>query len=173
MSEQRAYTNGFTPQATRAMTEASMSAWMQITQQIVDHTFRSIGDQMELGRRMAGSRSIGEFLDAQTELSQRTVQTALECGRRITEAGQNMARGMTDCIAETVNVAAETTAQQARVTEEQFRATSDQTRNALKAAAREADEAVARAAKAQGGPSGNGPEAGKTDPARKASGAPR
>jgi hypothetical protein len=41
---------------------------------------------MEIGRRMASSRSIGEFLDAQAELGQRAIHAALECGRKISES---------------------------------------------------------------------------------------
>lgn len=151
MSEQRAFgASTFSPETTRAVADAGLAAWTQITQQIVDQTFRTIGTQMELGRRMAGSRSIGEFLDAQAELSQRTVQSVLECGRKITETGQQMTREVTGQLTDTVNVAAETTAQQARVAEEQFKATADQTRNVMKAAAREADEAVERARRNSG-----------------------
>ncbi len=171
MSEHRTYTTGFSPEAnpetTRAMTDIGMSAWMQITQQLVDHTFKTLGNQMELGRRMVGSRSISEFLDAQAELNQLTMQSAVECSRRITETGQHVAREVTDRIAETVHVAAENTAQQARATEEQFRATTDQAQNVMKTAAHETDEAVARAAKARAaGVGSEAPDPTKTDPNR-------
>jgi phasin family protein len=149
MSEQRTQQNQqnqnqlpFNTDAAQQVLRANTNGWAQITQELVDQTFDNLGLSFEIGRRMASSRTVTEFLSAQAELGHQSIDQSLQRGRKISDVSLNMTREITQCITDQVNQAAEAAAQQTRAMSDSMRGSADQLRNAIRSGAQAAGQAT-------------------------------